>query len=101
MSWIDVCEVSLEENVIHSFEAKGVPIIVLKTEDGFSVFHDRCSHQDIPLSSFGQIRGGDILCLAHGAKFCIKDGEVTCAPATEGLVRYPHRIEGGRLLVET
>ena len=100
MSWLDICEEDLEENVIHSFDANGVPIIVLKSEGAFSVFHDRCSHQDIPLSSFGQIRGGDILCLAHGAKFCIKDGVVTCPPAKESLVRYPHRVQEGRLFVE-
>jgi len=55
-------------------------IVLAHTEDGFYAAVDECSHEAVPLSE-GRVRGKDILCRAHGAKFDLKTGAVTAPPA--------------------
>lgn len=101
MSWVDLCaseDISAHE--IHAMKAGAEAVLVLKNDTGIHVYEDRCSHQDIPLSDFGQIDGEEIICLAHGARFCINSGAPKCEPAKTPLVSYKTKVENGRLLVD-
>ena len=98
--WQKLCAASeVVEGNIHGVRCGDLPLIVLK-RDTYSCFYDQCSHQDVKMSDFGTIQDGELVCFAHGAKFCAKSGEATCAPATEGLKSYPIKEEDGFLFVQ-
>ncbi|SMF06757.1 Rieske (2Fe-2S) protein [Pseudobacteriovorax antillogorgiicola] len=101
MTWYNICKFDeLQSDVLQRFELPAQAIVVVKSDDKVSAFQDRCSHQDIPLSDFGQIQDGEIICFAHGAKFCAADGKVLCAPATAPLKAFPCKVESGVVMVE-
>ncbi|MGZ8215504.1 MAG: Rieske 2Fe-2S domain-containing protein, partial [Methylosarcina sp.] len=43
--------------------------------------------------------GDEIICPRHGARFCVKTGEVKAPPAYEDIASFPVRIENGRVQV--
>ena len=57
-----------------------------------------CSHDGGDLSE-GEINGSEITCPRHGARFCLKTGEVLCAPAFEDIEAYPIRVVDGRIKI--
>ena len=59
--------------------------IVIDNGNSYSCYKDLCSHQDVKLSDFGELVGGEIVCHAHNGKFNSVDGRATCLPATKGL----------------
>jgi nitrite reductase/ring-hydroxylating ferredoxin subunit len=56
-------------------------------------------HHGGPLSE-GPIEGEEVECPWHGSRFNIKTGEVTVAPAVEGVARYNVRVTGEDIEVE-
>lgn len=78
----------------------GHNLILIRTAEGFRCFKDECSHQPVPLSEFGEVSGGRLVCHAHGAVFEVNDGgRPLCFPAVDSLVEFQVRIEGGILRV--
>jgi 3-phenylpropionate/trans-cinnamate dioxygenase ferredoxin subunit len=78
---------------------KGLPIVIFKLEDAYYAIHNQCPHQNLPLEE-GDIEGDLIVCPHHGAKFCIKTGEVKNPPAFEDVVTYPTRIENNIIQIK-
>ncbi|MBT6522881.1 MAG: Rieske 2Fe-2S domain-containing protein, partial [Methylococcales bacterium] len=59
---------------------------------------DVCTHDGGDIAS-GQVEGDEIICPRHGARFCIKTGQVKSAPAYEDIESFPIRIEDGMVQV--
>lgn len=78
----------------------GREVVVFHCQDGFHVFEDRCPHLGAPLSDVGFVKGDEILCVLHCAKFDLASGRVLAAPAEEDLLRYACRVEHGTVMVE-
>lgn len=71
-------------------------IVVLDGEGEPRVFKDLCSHQDVKLSDFGEITAErELICHAHAARFCLKDGAPLCHPATSAITPFPVKVENG------
>lgn len=74
-------------------------IALFKLGDRFYAIDDTCPHDGGPLSE-GPIEGEEVECPWHGSRFNIKTGEVTVAPAVEGVARYNVRVTGEDIEVE-
>ena len=58
-----------------------------------------CTHDEGPLGE-GEMDGYEVECPRHGARFDVRSGEVTAAPAYLGIDTFPVRIAGGEIEVD-
>ena len=65
-------------------------IVLGRTDEGFAVFDDRCTHKGGPLSD-GVMMCGTVQCPWHGSQFDVQSGEVKCGPARKKI--GTHRFE--------
>jgi 3-phenylpropionate/trans-cinnamate dioxygenase ferredoxin subunit len=95
--WVDVAAenaLAVGEHLV--VDVEGVDVVIFKLEDGFYALEDVCTHDGAEIGS-GTIVGDEIVCPRHGARFCIKTGEVKCAPAYEDIQKFELKIEAGRI----
>jgi nitrite reductase/ring-hydroxylating ferredoxin subunit len=90
----------LEEGFVTEFEVAGRPIVLARTEDGVRAFDATCSHADFLLGTSRLVRGREIECPMHGARFDAATGEATKGPATRPLTCLAVRVVDGRVHVE-
>jgi naphthalene 1,2-dioxygenase system ferredoxin subunit len=57
-----------------------------------------CTHGNALLSD-GLLEGHEIECPFHQGRFDVRDGRVTCEPASKALKTYPIKISDGRVFV--
>ena len=72
--------------------------MVCRTAARFFVLADECSHDSAPISD-GELRGEEVVCTRHGARFSLLDGSATAPPAVVGIDRYEHKIEDDYIYV--
>ncbi len=78
----DTCKIVLVDNV---------PLAIFNLNGEFYTIEDNCPHQHLPVAD-GIVEGNDITCPYHGARFCIKTGEVLSPPACENLRTFATRV---------
>ena len=77
----------------------GRAICLVRFGGAVAAFDDECTHQAFPLSA-GDVRpDGTLECVWHGARFDCLTGAVRREPATDPLMPYPVRVDGGRVFV--
>jgi 3-phenylpropionate/trans-cinnamate dioxygenase ferredoxin subunit len=64
----------------------------------FYAIDDVCTHDGGPLAD-GELRGCEIECPRHGARFDVRTGAVLCMPAFEPVASHEVKIEAGSVLV--
>lgn len=97
--WIDVAaESALVDGEHVVVDVDGYDVAVFKLDGRFYAIEDVCSHDGAEIAS-GELDGDEIVCPRHGARFCIKTGQVKCAPAYEDLTTFPVRVVDGRIQV--
>ena len=74
-------------------------IMVVHTEDGFYALINQCTHDAAPISD-GKLIRNEVVCIRHGARFDIKTGAVTRAPALVPLETFEVKVEGDEILVK-
>jgi 3-phenylpropionate/trans-cinnamate dioxygenase ferredoxin component len=84
---------------IKCVEAAGRKIALFNLGGEFYALADDCTHEGGPLSE-GEIRGAEVECPWHGARFDIRSGKVTLDPAGEDVVRYNVRVSGENIEIE-
>ena len=97
--WIDV---AAEADL---FEGAGIPVapegqdIALFSVDGevFAI-NNLCSHGNAKLCD-GFVEGHMVECPFHQALFDVRDGTVSCGPATEPVKSWPVKIDNGRVFL--
>lgn len=97
--WVDVAptqELGPNEHVV--VDVDDVPIAVFNIGGQYYAVEDLCSHEAYPIAE-GELDGDTIACPAHGAKFCLRNGEALSAPAYEPIATFPVRIESGMVQV--
>jgi nitrite reductase/ring-hydroxylating ferredoxin subunit/uncharacterized membrane protein len=99
--WVDLGAVDeFAENEPVRRSAGLIPVLVLRSGDGFQVLHDRCSHLAAPLHQ-GEIVEFDgakcVACPWHGSVFRLADGAVVHGPATAPQPVLDTRVRAGRL----
>ena len=97
--WIDVArEGSLAEGEHVMVEVDGVAVAVFRVEGAYYAIEDACTHDGAEIAS-GRLVGCEIVCPRHGARFCLKTGQVLSPPAYEDIATFPVRVEDGRIQV--
>jgi len=81
------------------FDIQGRSVLIAHLDDGFHALENRCSHAASPLDGSRILRGGQILCPLHGARFDLRTGEAKTAPAFRSIPVYPVRVVEGRVEV--
>ena len=73
-------------------------VVLARLGDDIFALEDLCTHDGSDISG-GCIVEGAIECPRHGARFCLRTGEVLSPPAYEGLHVFPVKIEDGDVWV--
>jgi 3-phenylpropionate/trans-cinnamate dioxygenase ferredoxin subunit len=97
--WQDVMnESALAEGENTVVNVDGIDVAIFKIDGQCYAISDLCTHDGGEIAS-GTVEGDEIICPRHGARFCIKTGEVKSPPAYENIDCFPIRIERGRIQV--
>ena len=92
------CEVSdIPDNRAKLLIIDGEDIALFKYDGKLSAVHNRCKHQNGPLSE-GKIIDGCITCPWHGYQYLPENGQ-SPPPFTEKVCTYDVRVEGNRVYV--
>ncbi|MEU3498105.1 non-heme iron oxygenase ferredoxin subunit [Kitasatospora cineracea] len=99
MSYVRACALSvLQEDVPKKVELNGVPVAIVRTDEGVFAINDTCSHANVSLSE-GEVEDCRIECWLHGSTFDLRTGKPSGLPATRPVAVYPVKIEGDDVLV--
>ncbi len=83
---------------IRSFEIDCARFVLARTDEGVFALADECSHDSAPFSG-GRLRGHEIMCTRHGARFDLRTGTVTAPPAVAPIETYEVKVEGQDVFV--
>lgn len=86
------------ENGLHGVVLGGQAIVLINRDGAIYALEDCCSHEEFPLSS-GELTGGEITCVLHGARFDIETGQPRALPAVLPVRTYETRLEGDEIQV--
>jgi 3-phenylpropionate/trans-cinnamate dioxygenase ferredoxin subunit len=75
-------------------DVDGVAVAVFNLGGDYFAIEDVCTHDGGELAS-GEVRGCEIVCPRHGARFDIRTGAVTAPPAYAPVATFPVRVAGG------
>jgi len=79
--------------------AEGTPVVLANVDGTVCALMDRCSHEDYPLSD-GELDGGDVVCIYHGARFDACSGARKSLPAIRPVRSFPVEIRDGDIYVD-
>ncbi len=97
--WIDAIDENALANGEHIvIDVDDTDVVIFKLDGQFYALEDVCTHDGAEIGS-GRLEGNEIICPRHGARFCVKTGEVKSPPAYENIDCFPVRIESGRVQV--
>ena len=90
--WIDVASVAdFEPGSYRTVDVDDVLIAVFNIDGTFYALEDVCTHDYSTLTG-GPIKGCEITCPRHGARFDIRTGEALSAPAYEPVQTFPTQV---------
>ncbi len=72
------------------------PIAVYNIDGDLYAIEDTCTHDGGDLAG-GEVHGFEVECPRHGARFDVRTGEVTRAPAVTPIASFPVREENGTI----
>jgi nitrite reductase/ring-hydroxylating ferredoxin subunit len=79
-------------------EVNGVSVLVCRVEGQFYATSNICSHASQRLDQ-GRLKGYEIVCPLHGARFDIRSGKCLAAPASAPIKTFPVTLEAGKVHV--
>ncbi|MDI3325857.1 Rieske 2Fe-2S domain-containing protein [Pontibacterium granulatum] len=96
--WQDLCALDeLKHNARKVITTtNGLELLLVNIEGEILAVENLCPHDNGQLHE-GPIEGTDIICPRHGARFCLRTGEVLAPPATEDIDNFPTRVNGDRI----
>ena len=77
----------------------GRDLLVVCAEGAYFAVDALCSHAGQSLAS-GRIKGREIICPLHGARFDLRTGACTKSPASQPLTTYPVLLEAGKICID-
>ena len=89
----------IPEGKLKGYEIGFTRFVIAHTADGFYAVIDECSHDQAPISD-GRVRGCEIMCTRHGARFDLKTGDVTHPPAVAPIETLEVKINGDDIFVK-
>ncbi len=83
---------------MRALEARGGRFVLVHSAEGYFAIADECSHDSGPIID-GKLKGHEIMCTRHGARFDLRTGAVTAPPAIVPIDTYKVMVEGEDILV--
>ena len=80
-------------------DVDGAMIAVFNLAGNIYAIEDICTHDGGELAS-GELDGDEIICPRHGARFCVRTGEVKAPPAVQAIDTFPVRVKNGIVQVK-
>lgn len=80
-------------------ESSGVRVALCNVAGTFYAVEDVCTHDDGPLGE-GSLRGAELECPRHGARFDVKSGAALRMPAVVPVRTFPVKVVGGDVVLE-
>jgi 3-phenylpropionate/trans-cinnamate dioxygenase ferredoxin subunit len=97
--WLDVAKADeLLPGEYRVIDIEDVEIALINCGGRFYAIEDVCTHDGGELTG-GEIKGCEIECPRHGARFSIETGEALTPPAYEPVATFPVRVENGMVQV--
>lgn len=94
-NWINVASVDSFDNApLQTFDYEGTSIAVIRLGEEFHALTNVCTHE-YELMEAEDLEGEELVCARHGARFCVRTGEVISPPAVEDLETFPTQVESG------
>ncbi|PWQ98807.1 non-heme iron oxygenase ferredoxin subunit [Leucothrix arctica] len=78
----------LKPGAIKRITSNGDTLLLCNVAGEYYAVKDLCSHEDFPLS-YGCLKGHDIECSLHGARFDVRSGLPTAEPGEVAIQTYP------------
>jgi nitrite reductase/ring-hydroxylating ferredoxin subunit len=75
------------------------PVVLANVDGRVCALEDRCSHEEYPLSD-GELDGGDVVCIYHGARYDACSGRNKGLPAIRPVKSFPVEIRDDGIYVE-
>ncbi|MGH8726622.1 MAG: non-heme iron oxygenase ferredoxin subunit [Burkholderiales bacterium] len=98
--WLNVAKADdIEPGKWLTAEIGNTFVAVFNLNGEYFAIEDVCTHDGGDLAS-GWLEGEEIVCPRHGARFCVKTGEVRSPPAYEDVQVFPVRVEDGTVQVK-
>jgi 3-phenylpropionate/trans-cinnamate dioxygenase ferredoxin subunit len=85
---------------VAAVDVRGPRIAVANVDGAYYAFAEECTHEQCPLSEYGELAGTTLTCTCHGSEFDVRTGKVLAPPATEPIKVYPVRVAGDALQIE-
>ena len=82
-----------------AFRVRDRDFVVCNAAGTLYALADRCTHAAWSLAG-SELRGCEIVCSLHGARFDVRDGTATAPPASKSLSTFPIRERNGRIEVQ-
>lgn len=96
-AWTDIAaEDDLFDGDVVGIQAGGRDLAVYLVDGQPFATDNLCTHGNARLCD-GFLEGHEIECPFHQGRFDIRNGQPTCAPATEAVRTYPVQIVSGRV----
>ena len=97
---IKVAEIDeLKPGTIKRITADGEAVLLCNVGGEYFAVSDVCSHEDFSLS-YGCLKGYDIECSLHGARFDVRTGEPTAEPAEQAIATFPIIFKDQSILID-
>ena len=90
---------ALAEGDVVATRVNNREVLIALVEGQFYAFDAYCSHARQALVG-GRLRGFEMSCPLHGARFDIRSGACLAAPATQPIARFPVLLESGKVWVD-
>ena len=87
-----------EPQKVRVLRVAGERLCVVQHEGIFYAFEDRCTHDDNPLGE-STLKGCQIECPRHGARFDVRTGRVTAPPAFTPIEIYATEVDQDQVYV--
>ena len=85
-------------NSMKSVEVGFDRVLLCRISDDIYAVADECSHDYAPISD-GRLKGHEVVCPRHGARFDITSGQATAPPAIAPIEKYEVKVEGNDIYV--
>lgn len=95
---IEIKLIDIPINKPFRLEHNGIPIVVIRTKEQITAYHDICPHAQWPLSE-GEIVDGHLECPGHGWQFSLETGQCLNSP-TYCLTSFPVSTSSDSVRIE-
>jgi len=89
----------LKPGTIKRITGSGEALLLCNVEGEYYAVKDLCTHEDFPLS-YGCLKGYNIECSLHGARFDVRNGAAMAEPGEDAIKTYPVVIHDQTIFID-